>query len=117
MVVSSERPLIRSSYDGTVSASTPALAQSSATRRRTTCWRDGSAMITLRTPYLRTSAKLADRAQHAHVAQHARPASRVVVEQADHAPLPAAHEVAASVAPASPAPITSTGSPSAASGL
>ena len=45
-----ERPEIRSSYDGTVSASTPAAAHSSATRRRTTCLADGSAMITLRTP-------------------------------------------------------------------
>ena len=53
IVVSAERPLIRSSYDGTVSASSPAAAQISAARRRTTCAAEGSAMITLRTPYLR----------------------------------------------------------------
>ena len=49
-VVSASRPEMRSSYDGTVSASTPAAAHSSATRRRTTWLVDGSAMITLRTP-------------------------------------------------------------------
>ncbi len=53
MVVSAERPLMRSSYEGTVSASSPLAAQISAMRRRTPWAADGSAMITLRTPYLR----------------------------------------------------------------
>ena len=50
IVVRSERPLMSSSYEGTVSASSPAAAQTSAARRRTPCSADGSAMITLRTP-------------------------------------------------------------------
>jgi hypothetical protein len=49
-VVTAERPEMSSSYDGTVSASTRAAAHSSATRRRTAWFAEGSAMITLRTP-------------------------------------------------------------------
>jgi len=49
-IVSGVLPEIRSSYAGTVNASTCAAAHSSATRRRTTWFVDGSAMITLRTP-------------------------------------------------------------------
>ena len=48
--MSCERPLMSSSYEGTVSASSALAAQTSAARRRTPCSADGSAMITLRTP-------------------------------------------------------------------
>ena len=93
--VTAERPLIRSSYDGTVSASSPAAAQISATRRRTPCAAEGSAMITLRTPYLRAqSRQRRDRAQDGDVAQHQAPLRRIVVDEPDDAPLRAARELA-----------------------
>ena len=119
IVVSAERPLIRSSYDGTVSASRPFAAQISATRRRTPCAADGSAMITLRTPnFAAHCGRSAIGPEHVDVAQQPAVLGRVVVEQADDAPLPAARELPASAARRPrrrrrPAPAR----PSAASGL
>ena len=100
IVVSAERPLIRSSYDGTVSTSIPASAQISATRRRTPCAADGSATITWRTPYfLRPRREARDRAQHAHAVQQASALRGIVVDEPDHAPLPASRELAREARP------------------
>jgi hypothetical protein len=95
IVVSAERPLIRSSYEGTVSTSMPASAQISATRRRTRCAAEGRATITCRTPYFFAHAgRLEIGPEDAHAVQQPSALRRVVVDQTDHAPLPAPREVA-----------------------
>ena len=94
IVVSARRPLIRSSYDGTVSASRPVRradlgdAPAHAVRRRRQ--RDDHLA---HAEFRRPMRQVGDRPQHVDVAQQPAVLGRVVVEQADDAPLPAAREL------------------------
>ena len=95
IVVSAERPLIRSSNDGTVSTSIPASAQISATRRRTPCAAEGSATITWRTPYFFAHAGRLEIGPSTLTSCRSRPcfAGSSSIEP-DDAPLPAPRELA-----------------------
>ena len=96
----------------------PASAQISATRRRTPCAAEGSATITCRTPNFVAQAGRLEIGPSTLTSSSRRPrfaGSSSISPTTRHCRLRANSRV--SRAPAAPAPITSTGSPRAASGL